>query len=185
MNATSMITLSRIYRRASALIAQSPGAQFLTNARVVTNSAPHAWPQNSEPLLHQRNAAPVPTRRTAQAPLIYAVDDDPELTELYITLLEPIGYNVRTFNDRAEALAVLKAETTKPDLLITDYLGLSMPVGWFMRHCLAAHPTLRILMASGFSQADVKFSEAGPDRFIQKPFTPDELQQEVRAALTA
>jgi CheY-like chemotaxis protein len=35
--------------------------------------------------------------------LIYAVDDVPELTELYTTLLEAAGYIVRAFNDRAEA----------------------------------------------------------------------------------
>jgi CheY-like chemotaxis protein len=112
------------------------------------------------------------------------VDDVPDLTELYSTLLEATGYIVRAFNDRAEALAALKADRTKPDLLITDYLGLSMRVDRFICHCLVVHPTLRILMASGFTRTDMRFSQATPDRFIQKPFTPEELRQEVRAALT-
>jgi len=113
------------------------------------------------------------------------VDDVTDLTELYTALLAATGYIVRAFNDRAEALAALKADRMKPDLLITDYLGLSMRVDRFIRHCLVVHPTLRILMASGFSRTDMRFSQARPDRFIQKPFTPEELRQEVRAALTA
>ena len=133
----------------------------------------------------QRTTSVAFVSRTIGAPLIYAVDDMPDLTELYTTLLEATGCIVRAFNDRADALAALKADWTKPDLLITDYLGLSMPVDKFMCHCLAVHPTLRILMASGFSQTVVRFSQAGPDRFLQKPFTPEELRQEVMAALAA
>ena len=68
--------------------------------------------------------------------------------------------------------------------MITDYLGRAMPVDRFMQQCLAVHPTLRILMASGFSPADARISRVKPDRFIQKPFTMDELRQEVEAALT-
>ena len=118
-------------------------------------------------------------------PVIYAVDDMEDLTELYTTLLEAIGYSVKTFNNRAEALSALTAEKTKPKLLITDYLGLSMSVDQFLRRSLAVHPTLRILMASGFDRTGMRFLQASPDRFLEKPFTPEELQREVRAALAA
>jgi DNA-binding NarL/FixJ family response regulator len=77
----------------------------------------------------------------------------------------------------------LTAERKKPDLLITDYCGPSMPVDRFLQRCLIVHPSLRILMTSGFSQTFVRFSVARPDRFIQKPFTADEFLREVRAAL--
>ena len=100
-------------------------------------------------------------------------------------LLDGTGCLVKTFNDRAEALAALEADGRKPELLITDYRGHSMPTERFLHQCLAAHPALRILMASGCSQTDMRFSQARPDRFIQKPFTPEEFRQAVRAALTA
>ena len=161
-----MTIFTRIFQPASAWITHTPDAPLLTRARVVTNSKP-----------------PSQTERTSETSLIYAVDDDPELTELYTNLLEVTGYSVRTFNDRAEALAVLKADRTKPNLLITDYLGLSMPVDSFMHRSLAVHPTLRILMASGLSPKEVRFSSVRPDRFIQKPFTGEEFLEEVRAAL--
>ena len=114
---------------------------------------------------------------------IYVVDDNPPLTDLYARFLEAAGYILRTFNDRVEALAALRQENKKPDLLITDYRGLSMPVEQFMHECLALHPGLRILMVSGFSQSDLRFSQTRPHRFIEKPFSVEELLDEVRAAL--
>jgi CheY-like chemotaxis protein len=117
--------------------------------------------------------------------LIYAVDDVLWLTELYSLVLEAAGCRVEAFNDRAEALAALEAGRTKPDLLITDDLGHAMPVEQFMQRCRVVHPALRILMASGYSPTRARFSQARPDRFLQKPFTLDELRREVAAALTA
>ena len=133
-----------------------------------------------KPFLHQ-NDAYASGLYASESPLIYAVDDVPELTGLYTALLEASGYRVRTFNDRAEVVAALR----KPELLITDCLGHSMPVERFMCHCLDVHPTLRVLMVSGFSKTDGEIRRARPDRFIQKPFTSEEFRREVSAALAA
>ena len=119
----------------------------------------------------------------AIAPSIYVVDDAPHLTELYAALLGMTGYNVRAFNDRAHALAAMNADTNKPDLLITDYRGASMAIDRFLDRCIAVHPGLRILMASGFGEIDMRLSGTRPDRFLQKPFTADELHREVEIAL--
>ena len=120
---------------------------------------------------------------TVTGPSIYLVDDAPFLTEVYTTVLGASGCRVCAFNDRAEALAALKADWNKPDLLITDYRGLSMPVDQFLHQCLLVHPALRILMVSGFSRAHLRFSKAKPDRFMEKPFTPEQLQREVKDIL--
>lgn len=117
--------------------------------------------------------------------MIYAVDDHPCLTELYAGLLGAIGYVVRTFNLRADALAALKTDKNRPALLITDYRGLSMPVNQFIRACRSIHPRLRILMASGFNEHEMQFCRVRPDRFIQKPFSPKEFQHTVKALLPA
>jgi DNA-binding NtrC family response regulator len=117
------------------------------------------------------------------ARLIYAVDDLPALTDLYTIFLESAGYSVRAFSDRTEALAALEAGERKPDLLITDFLGLSLPVERFIVHCLALHPGLRILLATGFDRTDRRCGRVRPDRFLRKPFTYEEFQREVRASL--
>lgn len=113
--------------------------------------------------------------------LIYAVDDMPCLTELYALVLEASGYRVRNFNNRRAALAALKTE--KPALLITDLRNASMSIDLFLHECLVVHPDIRILMATGFDENRASLCSITPDRFLQKPFTPEELQREVRAAL--
>jgi len=115
--------------------------------------------------------------------LIYVVDDAPCLTQLYAELLDGTGCLVKAFNDRTEALAALEAERKKPELLITDYRGHSMPAERFLHQCLAVHPALRILMASGWSETDDRLFQIRPHEFIQKPFTTDEFRQAIRAAL--
>ena len=114
---------------------------------------------------------------------VYVVDAAEGLAELYTLFLKEKGYVVRAYDQRAEALAALMADTTRPELLIMDCLGDSMPVDLFLQRCLIAHPTLRILIASESNQRDVMPFCSKPFRFIQKPFTADEFLQEVEAAL--
>ena len=140
-------------------------------------------------LLSPRPCRPIPCARSvaqpAALPSIYAVDDHPRLNELYAGFLEAIGYAVRTFRLRADALAALKIDKKRPALLITDYRGFSMPANQFIHACRSIHPSLRILMASGYGEQEMQFCRVRPDRFLQKPFTPEELQLTVRSVLAA
>ena len=119
----------------------------------------------------------------SNAPFIYVVDDLPCLTELYTLVLEESGYEVKAFSDRAAALAALKSDERKPEILITDYVNDSMPIDRFIRECRAAHPELWILMVSGFGQHQGQFLTVRPDHFLQKPFPPDELRRNVDEGL--
>ena len=123
--------------------------------------------------------------RWAGGALIYLVDDEQGLTELYALFLNGAGHRVRMFNCRTDALAALQADREKPDLLVTDCLGDTMPIHLFLERCRAAHPTLRILMASGLSEDDVRSYCLRPDRFLRKPFTADRFVREVSATLAA
>lgn len=158
----------------------APCLKFTPNG---TDIAPVARPQGSENFLGAHNLSSPFGREIDEPSLIYVVDDETRLTDLYTIILEAKGYAVRTFNNRIEALAELKGAMKKPDLVIMDYLGHTMPADGFMRLCLQAHPNLRILVASGYSQIDARFSYIRPDRFIQKPFTAEEFLSEVESAL--
>lgn len=118
-----------------------------------------------------------------EPPLIYAVDDFEYLTELYTVVLETSGYIVRAFTDRVAALVALKSQRRKPGLLITDYAGGTLPIERFLQQCRALHPTLRVLMATGFNEADLHLAGTRADRFLRKPFTARVLCAEVRALL--
>jgi DNA-binding response OmpR family regulator len=154
-------------------------AKLLTDVNATSPALPVTSGSSS------RNITSVSAARTDEVVTIYVVDDAEGLTELYTLFLKGKGYAVRAFKHRAEALAALAVESRMPHLLIMDYLGDSLPVEQFIERCLAVHPGLRILMASGLSHTDVQFSEARPDRFLQKPFTAEEFLQAVQATLVA
>lgn len=147
---------------------------------VAANTVPAFWSPHAAPV---RGAVGVVQSPPAEASVIYVVDDMPCLTELYTLVLQASGYIVKAFNERGAALRSLTAAEKKPDLLITDYQGFSLPVQKFMRECLQAHSPLRILMASGFGEENVFFDDTVPTAFIQKPFTPQALQERVRTLL--
>ena len=126
-----------------------------------------------------------PRPRTAATVSIFAVDDEPDITKLYAILLEPQGFEVRVFNDRRQALAALRADRKPPSLLNTDYMGVSVPVDEFVRTCRLIHPGLRILMITGLDPSSLRLARIRPDRLLQKPFTTEQLEQEVKAALSA
>jgi len=117
------------------------------------------------------------------APVIYAVDDMPCLTELYALVLNKSGYVVRSFHDRRATLGSLEAAQTKPALLITDLHNPTMRIEPFLQECIALHPALRILMATGFGYHRAWCFSVKPHRFLPKPFTPEELRQAVEEAL--
>lgn len=122
-------------------------------------------------------------QRTPTPASIYAVDDAEDLTELYGLILAAAGYRVRTFNHRERALAALREDANKPALLITDYFSHSMHIDLFLPACRMAHPDLRIVLVSGIPHADARLSGVNFDHFIGKPFTPDELVEELRTVL--
>jgi len=144
---------------------------------------PVSRPKLSENTSAGKNPSSAFEREMDESFLIYVVDDEPRLTDLYTIILEAKGYAVRAFSTRVEALAELKGERRKPDLLIMDFLGHAMPIDGFMQRCLQAHPNLRILVASGFNQLEARFTYIKPDRYLQKPFTAEEFLGEVEAAL--
>ena len=115
--------------------------------------------------------------------MVYVVDDLPCLVELYAAVLAADGHRVRTFGDRNAAFAALKTEPEKPTLLITDNRNSSMPTDEFLRNCRAVHASLKILMATGFDLYEARSAAEMPDGFLKKPFTFDELRDEVRALL--
>jgi len=117
-------------------------------------------------------------------PSVYVVDEEEGMTELYTLFLKGTGCVVRGYNHRLDALAALMADRTRPDLLIMDYFGDSMPVDQFLQRCLVIHPSLQILVASELRPRDVMSLCVRPNRSIQKPFTADEFVEEVRAALS-
>ena len=114
-------------------------------------------------------------------PVIYAVDDEVMILELFTVLLEPLGYRVLTFSDPAQALESLSASLPRPALIITDYAMHSLNGMELIERCRAVAPDQKILLASGTVGEEVfEGTAVRPDRFISKPFKTRELVAAVR-----
>jgi PAS domain S-box-containing protein len=130
-------------------------------------------------------AAPAPTPSSAPAPApagartrrVAYVDDDQALVFLVQRLLRRRGYEVAGFTDPHEAIAQLRADPQRFDLLVTDY---NMPgySGVELLHAVRAlRPDLPVALASGYVTADIEQAAlaAGARALIHKPNDVDEL----------
>src|SRR5437763_420833 len=117
-------------------------------------------------------------------PIVLIADDDPDIRMLVRLRLERSGYTVVAACDGLEALTL--AADHHPDLAILD---VSMPhmTGVEVTRELRARAQMLpvILLTARARDADVaEGAEAGADAYVTKPFSPQELESRVRAALT-
>lgn len=116
--------------------------------------------------------------------VIYVVDDEAMLLELASIILEPLGYQIRTFPDPEAALEAFAAAQTRPVLVITDYAMHRMNGLALIEACRRLEPSQRILMLSGTVGPEIfQQSPCQPDGFLAKPFQAKQLLDAVKAML--
>ncbi len=117
---------------------------------------------------------------------ILVVEDEPDLAEIYQTLLEQAGYDVAVAHNGKEALE--RAEAKEPQVILLD---LRMPVmdgvGFLERYDLKnAHPKVKVVVFSNYDMQD-EIDDAyrlGADRYVLKAWaSPRELLQIVKDSL--
>jgi CheY-like chemotaxis protein len=117
-------------------------------------------------------------------PLIYVVDDEPMLLELATVILEPQGYQVKTFRDPDVALQAYTSAKQKPDVLVTDYAMHTMNGMELIERFRKIEPRQRILLVSGTVGEDIfNDCKVKPDRFLAKPYQAHHLTTAVKALL--
>ncbi len=116
--------------------------------------------------------------------VVFVVDDEPMLLEVARMILEPLGYHVRTFRDADLALQAYESAKPRPALVMTDFSMHTMSGMDFIRECRRVEPRQKILLVSGtvdetiYAKAPVK-----PDRFLAKPYLPNQLADLVHELL--
>jgi two-component system, cell cycle response regulator len=118
----------------------------------------------------------------ADAATILVCDDDPSLRELVRAVLGP-RYRFVEAADGTEALEI--ARELRPDLIVLDIMlpGLS---GIEVLDVLRAEEGLRdtkVVVITAWSHAEIDAQVAGADRFVSKPFDPDDLSSAVEELL--
>ena len=121
--------------------------------------------------------APVPAPVQGKGRHVLYVDDEEAIIFLMKRLLERQGFRVSGYTDPREALAAVRADPCRFDLVVTDY---SMPglSGLELAHALKdLRPDLPVVLASGYitDELRARAPAAGIRELIYKPNTADDL----------
>lgn len=112
-------------------------------------------------------------------PMIFVVDDEPMLLDLAAAILQPLGYEVRTFRDPQAALAEFPA--AKPAVVVTDYAMGPMNGMDLVRECKRVNPLQKILLLSGTVDERIYADAAAkPDTFLAKPYQVRDFIESVK-----
>ena len=106
---------------------------------------------------------------------ILVVEDDTTLRQQTAQLIEMWGYNVRTAEDTATALAELErvpADVILTDLMLPDQPGYDL-IRWSQQHRLA--PPVLVMTAYASLERAIEALKQGAYDFLLKPITPPEL----------
>jgi CheY-like chemotaxis protein len=117
--------------------------------------------------------------------LILVADDDADVRELVVFRLERAGYEVVTAADGEQAVELALAR--RPQLCLIDVMMPKLDgyeVTERLRAAELAGTAIVLLTASVHDAAVERGFAAGADDYIKKPFSPAELLERVRGALT-
>ncbi len=129
--------------------------------------------------------APAPVDRQGGSETILIVDDEPMIREVGGEMLRRLGYRVICAEGGKEALEVFSRADSHIDLVILDMVMPGMSGQQVFERLRAADPKVRVLLASGYSEAEEakEIMDQGCDGFIQKPFDLNEISRKLRLIL--
>lgn len=131
----------------------------------------------------QPKAKSAPPARDRRA-VIYVVDDEPMLLELAMVILTAQEFKVETFRDPQAALEAFEKAEPKPALVISDYAMHQMNGLGLLEACRQIEPRQKLVLVSGTVDASVYAdSTCKPDRFLAKPYEPEQLVKLVTSLL--
>jgi len=121
----------------------------------------------------------------AGRPLVLVADDDPDILSLVALRLERSGFDVIVARDGEQAIEA--ALERAPDIALLDVMMPKLD-GYQVTERLRGNQATRhmpvILLTARVQEADIaRGVAAGADDYVRKPFSTQELQDRVQAAL--
>ena len=113
------------------------------------------------------------------------VEDEEILRELVQESLSEKGYNVLTCSDGEEAIEIFKKRRGEIALVLSD-MGLPKMGGYeLFQRLKSMDPSVKLILASGYLEPNLKSEilKAGAKDFIQKPYSPEQIQETIRRLL--
>jgi two-component system, cell cycle sensor histidine kinase and response regulator CckA len=116
---------------------------------------------------------------------VLVADDEEGIRSLAANILEDAGYTVELAVDGADAVERLRRLGDRVRLVLLDLPKPRMGGEETAAELRQIQPDIPIVAMSGYGDIEVmqRFSEAGVDDFLPKPFTPEQLAAKVRDIL--
>jgi two-component system cell cycle sensor histidine kinase/response regulator CckA len=114
---------------------------------------------------------------------ILVVDDDAKVRSSIRRLLEKLGYRVLEAADADSALTLISTTDAPTDLVLTDIVLQGMSGRELAVRLSIEHPTVRLLLMSGYSADTMHLKEGEIAKFLHKPISLDLLAERVAGAL--
>ena len=126
-----------------------------------------------------------PAATTGGRETILLVEDQAEVRRYVTQVLKSYGYRVIPAAGGREAIAACEREPAPIHLLLTDVVMPGESGREVATRCARMRPGLKILFMSGYTGDVTERHQVSGEgcRFIQKPFSPEELAREIRVAL--
>ncbi|MBZ0265654.1 response regulator [bacterium] len=118
---------------------------------------------------------------------ILLVEDEESVCGMAVKMLSQLGYHVSYAENGSEGLELINNLAEPPDLVISDIIMPVMGGLEMIQKIKNDNPSQKVLFMSGYSHriAEIQNNPEYSDRFLQKPFMPDQLARKVRQILDA
>ncbi len=112
---------------------------------------------------------------------IMVVDDDPPVLGTTVRMLHAIGYATVAAASGAEALRLM-ATDSHIDLVMADFAMPDMTGAQLAEAVHRTYPTVRVLLVTGYGGREA-LKQVGDARFLQKPYSNEDLEKRIVEAL--
>jgi CheY-like chemotaxis protein len=128
--------------------------------------------------------APVPEKWTGKGTVL-VVDDDPNVRAVTSRMVEASGFEVLQAVDGRHAVEVFREKKESISAVVLDLTMPNLNGDEAFEQMQEIQPDVKVLLVSGFSESSKssRLINKGLSAFLQKPFKPEELKQQLRSML--
>ncbi|MGN6386271.1 MAG: PAS domain S-box protein [Verrucomicrobiota bacterium] len=128
--------------------------------------------------------APVPEKWTGKGTVL-VVDDDPNVRAVTSRMVEASGFEVLQAVDGRHAVEVFREKKESISAVVLDLTMPNLNGDEAFEQMQEIQPDVKVLLVSGFSESSKSslLINKGLSAFLQKPFKPEELKQQLRSML--
>jgi PAS domain S-box-containing protein len=163
-------------------LALQSGGRLTVDSKPGVGTTVSIWlPVAQDAVIAPRLGPTTPSTEASLRPLrILVVDDDDLVLANTCALLEDLDHQVVAAPSGQTALDILASDEAV-DIVVTDQAMPHMTGLELARHIKAGHPTLPIIIATGYAEAEGEEHDQLPR--LAKPFTQDQLARMLRSAM--